>query len=41
METADKAAQASEALALTADKLKALGIVEYVVDEGDGAHLQP
>ena len=39
--TADKAAQASEALALTADKLKALGIVEYVVDEGDGAHLQP
>ena len=39
--TADKAAQASEALALTADKLKALGIVEYVVDEGDGADLQP
>ncbi|MFW2125412.1 acetyl-CoA carboxylase carboxyl transferase subunit alpha, partial [Acinetobacter ursingii] len=39
--TADKAAQASEALALTADKLKAIGIVEYVVDEGEGAHLQP
>ena len=39
--TADKAEQASEALALTADKLKTLGIVEYVVDEGEGAHLQP
>ncbi|KAF5308560.1 hypothetical protein FQR65_LT18082 [Abscondita terminalis] len=30
-----------EALALTADKLKELGVVEYVVDEGEGAHLQP
>jgi acetyl-CoA carboxylase carboxyl transferase subunit alpha len=39
--TADKAEQASEALALTADKLKELGVVEYVVDEGEGAHLQP
>ena len=39
--TADKAAQASDALALTAEKLQAMGIVEYVVDEGEGAHLQP
>ncbi|OTG84661.1 acetyl-CoA carboxylase carboxyltransferase subunit alpha [Acinetobacter sp. ANC 4648] len=39
--TAEKAEQASEALALTADKLQKMGIVEYVVDEGDGAHLQP
>lgn len=39
--TADKAEQASEALALTADKLKEIGIVEYVVDEGEGAHLHP
>ncbi|KAA5705530.1 acetyl-CoA carboxylase carboxyl transferase subunit alpha, partial [Klebsiella pneumoniae] len=36
--TAEKAAQASEALGLTADKLQSLGIVEYVVDEGEGAH---
>ena len=36
-----KAEQASEALALTAEKLKKMGIVEYVVDEGEGAHLQP
>ena len=39
--TAEKAEQASEALALTAEKLKKMGIVEYVVDEGEGAHLQP
>lgn len=39
--TADKAEQASEALSLTADKLKKMGIVEHVVDEGEGAHLQP
>ncbi|MEB3753661.1 acetyl-CoA carboxylase carboxyltransferase subunit alpha [Acinetobacter sp. MD2(2019)] len=39
--TADKAEQASEALALTADKLQAIGIVESVVDEGEGAHLHP
>ncbi len=39
--TAEKAEQASEALALTADKLQKLGIVEYVVDEGEGAHLHP
>lgn len=39
--TADKAAQASEALALTANRLQQLGVVETVIDEGDGAHLQP
>lgn len=37
--TADKAEQASDALALTADKLKKMGIVEHIVDEGEGAHL--
>ncbi len=37
--TSEQAEQASEARALTADKLKELGIVEYVVDEGEGAHL--
>ncbi|KAA0631100.1 acetyl-CoA carboxylase carboxyl transferase subunit alpha, partial [Escherichia coli] len=39
--TAEKAEVASEALALTADKLQKMGIVEYVVDEGEGAHLNP
>lgn len=39
--TAEKAEQASDALALTADKLKKMGIVEDVVDEGEGAHLHP
>ena len=39
--TADKAEQASQALALTADRLKQLGIVETVIDEGEGAHTQP
>ncbi|MDN5444590.1 MAG: acetyl-CoA carboxylase carboxyltransferase subunit alpha, partial [Pseudomonadales bacterium] len=39
--TAEKAEQASEALALTAEKLQKIGIVEYVVDEGEGAHLNP
>lgn len=39
--TAEKAAQASAALSLTADRLKKLGIVETVVDEGEGAHLHP
>ena len=39
--TAEKAEQASDALALTADKLQKIGIVEYVVDEGEGAHLHP
>jgi acetyl-CoA carboxylase carboxyl transferase subunit alpha len=36
-----KAAQASEALAMTADRLYAFGLVEAVIDEGEGAHLQP
>ncbi len=39
--TNDKAAQASEAMGITADRLQALGIVEHVIDEGEGAHLQP
>ena len=39
--TNEKAAQASETMALTADRLQTLGIVEHVVDEGDGAHVQP
>ncbi|OTG86655.1 acetyl-CoA carboxylase carboxyl transferase subunit alpha [Acinetobacter sp. ANC 4558] len=39
--TAEKAEQASDSLALTAEKLKKIGIVEYVVDEGEGAHLHP
>src|SRR5690606_23782340 len=39
--TAEKAEQASEALALTAEKLQKKGIVEYVVDEVEGAHLNP
>ncbi|WP_445116432.1 acetyl-CoA carboxylase carboxyltransferase subunit alpha [Acinetobacter sp. WZC-1] len=39
--TAEKAEQASEALALTADKLMELGVIEHVVDEGEGAHLHP
>ena len=39
--TAEKAEQASEALALTADKLQKMGIVEEVIDEGEGAHLNP
>lgn len=39
--TNEKASQASEAMAITADRLQGLGIVEHVVDEGEGAHLQP
>lgn len=39
--TNEKAAQASEAMAITADRLSSLGIVEHVVDEGEGAHTQP
>lgn len=39
--SADKAEQASEALALTAERLHEIGIVEHVVDEGEGAHLHP
>lgn len=39
--TNEKAAQASEAMAITADKLYKLGVVEEVVDEGEGAHIHP
>ncbi len=39
--TNEKAAQASEAMAITADRLQQLGVVEHVVDEGEGAHIQP
>lgn len=39
--TAEKAEQASQALALTAERLHQLGIVETVIDEGEGAHLNP
>ncbi|MEC7120310.1 MAG: acetyl-CoA carboxylase carboxyltransferase subunit alpha [Pseudomonadota bacterium] len=39
--TNEKAAQASEAMAMTADRLYALGLIEQVIDEGEGAHLQP
>lgn len=37
--SAEKAEQASEALALTANRLQQIGIVEEVIDEEDGAHL--
>ncbi len=37
--TAEKAEQASEALALTAEKLKKIGIIEHIIDESEGAHL--
>lgn len=39
--TSEKAAQASEAMAMTAGRLHELGLIEQVIDEGDGAHLQP
>lgn len=39
--SADKAEQASEALALTASRLHEIGIAEHVVDEGEGAHVNP
>lgn len=38
--SAEKAEQASEALALTAHRLHEIGIAEYVIDEGDGVHLE-
>lgn len=37
--SADMAETASEALSLTATRLKEIGIVEQVIDEGEGAHL--
>lgn len=39
--SADKAEQASEALALTASRLHEIGIAEHVVDEDEGAHVNP
>ena len=39
--TNEKAAQASEAMAMTADRLHALGFIEQIIDEGEGAHVQP
>lgn len=37
--TAEKAPQASEALKLSADNLKALGLIDEVIAEGEGAHI--
>lgn len=37
--TAEKAPQASEALKLSADNLKELGLIDAVISEGKGAHL--
>lgn len=37
--TAEKAPQASEALKLSADNLKNLGLIDTVIGEGEGAHL--
>lgn len=37
--TAEKAPQASEALKLSADNLKELGLIDEVISEGEGAHL--
>jgi len=39
--TNEQAARAAEALALTANKLKALGLIDEVISEGAGAHLTP
>lgn len=38
--TAEKAPQASEALKLSADNLKQLGLINEVIAEGQGAHIQ-
>lgn len=37
--TAEKAPQASEALKLSADNLKQFGLIDEVISEGEGAHL--
>jgi acetyl-CoA carboxylase carboxyl transferase subunit alpha len=37
--TAEKAPQASEALKLSAANLKALGLIDEVIGEGEGAHI--
>ncbi len=39
--TADKAQDASEALKLNAFNLYQMGLIDAVIDEGEGAHLQP
>ncbi len=39
--TNEQAERAAEALALTARKLKQLGLIDQVIEEGDGAHLTP
>lgn len=39
--TAEKAADASEALKLSADNLHGLGLIDVVVDEGQGGHIEP
>ena len=39
--TAEKAPDASEALKLNAINLYQLGLVDAVIDEGEGAHVQP
>ena len=39
--TNEQAERASEALGLTARKLKTLGLIDQIIDEGDGAHLTP
>ena len=39
--TAEKAPEASEALKLSADNLHALGLIDEVVDEGAGGHIEP
>jgi acetyl-CoA carboxylase carboxyl transferase subunit alpha len=37
--TAEKAPQASEALKLSAANLKSLGLIDEVIGEGEGAHI--
>ena len=39
--TAEKAPQASEALKLSADNLKNLGLIDEVISEGEGANVNP
>ena len=39
--TAEKAADASEALKLNAINLHQMGLIDAVIDEGEGAHVQP
>lgn len=39
--TAEKAATAADALKLNANNLFELGLIDHVIDEGDGAHIHP